>query len=340
MAKTWDVAVVGAAGVVGAAILEQLHAREFPFGRVHALDRTAVAGGRASFGHRDLAVGEVETFDFASVGLAFFAGDAELAARYAPQAAAAGSVAIDLSAQFRDDPQVPLVVPEVNGEALASFATRRIVALPGPAATALAMVLKPLHQAVGVARVNVVSLHPVSEAGQAAIEELGRQTADLLSFREPRREVFAKQIAFNLLPQVGVPASDGGTDEEQRLVRETLRLLGANAPAVNATALRVPVFYGIALAIQLQTCEKTDSGAARALLAQAAGVELLDEAAEGGYPTAVSEASGDDAVHVGRVREDHSQPQGLNLWAVTDNLRKGSALNAVQIAEILIRDYL
>lgn len=340
MAKTWDIAVVGAASAVGAAILEQLLARDFALGHVFALDGESAAGGTVAFGHRELRVAAVERFDFATVQLAFFAGDTELAARFAPTAASAGAVVIELSGQFADDPEVPLVVPEVNGEALAQFTGRRIVALPSPAATALALVLQPLHRAAGVAQVNVVSLHPVSEAGPGAVEELGRQTADLLSFRTPRREVFAQQIAFNLLPVVGEPQSDGASLEEHRIARETARLLGERAPAINATALRVPVFYGVSLAIQLQTCDKLAPEAACALLRDVTGIELMDESGEGTSPTPVGEASGDDAVHVGRVREDRSQPRGLNLWAVTDNLRKGSALNAVQIAELLVRDYL
>lgn len=338
MARRLDLAVVGASSVIGAAILDQLDARDFPAEVVHALDCGPSPGSTVHFGHHELAVREVQSFDFTQVALALFVGDSSLAREQVPRALAAGCAVIDLSAQFRSDPNVPLIVPELNKDQI--NASNRLIALPGPASVALAMVLQPLQAVAGLARVNVVSLHPVSDAGQPAIEELGKQTADLLSFRDIRRQVFPAQIAFNTLPQVDVFLGAGQTQTEQDVEAETRRLLGLPQLPINVTALRVPVFYGVALAIQLETCEKLPVEQAVALLAQAPGLAVLNDLRDGGYPTAVSHASGDDAVHVGRIREDRSHPRGLNLWVVTDNLRKGSALNATQVAEILVRDYL
>jgi len=340
MAKTWDIAVVGASGLVGAAMLDILHDRGFPVGKVYPLDVGAVAGGSAAFGRRELAVGDVAAFDFSTVQLALFSAGAELAAQYAPKAAAAGCVVIDDSPQFRLDPEVPLVVPEVNAAALAGYRARGIVANPSCTATALLVALKPLHDAAGIERINVATYQSVSGSGRAALEELGRQTADLLNFRSVQPGAYPKQIAFNVLPQIDELEDNGYTREEMRLVLETRRILGAPELRVNATAVRVPVFYGHAAAVHLELREALTVERARELLAQAPGVELRDERSADGYPTPVTDASGEDAVFVGRLRADLSHPRGLNLWLVTDNIRKGAALNAVQMAEILVRDYL
>lgn len=340
MSRTWDVAVVGASGLVGAAMLDLLHEREFPLGKVFPLDVAAVAGGTAAFGRRELAVGDVAGFDFSTVQLALFAAGAAVSAEYAPKAAAAGCVVIDNSTQFRLDPDVPLVIPEVNREALAGYKARGIIASPSCTVVQMLVALKPIYDAAGIERINVATYQSVSGSGQAAVEELGRQTADLLNFREMQRSFYPKQIAFNLLPQIDVVEDNGYTREEMRLVLETRRILGDDRIGVNPTAVRVPVLYGHSEAIHLETRDKLTAAQARELLAQAPGVELVDERSEDGYPTPVTDASGQDAVFVGRIRDDLSHPRGLNLWVVTDNIRKGAALNAVQIAEILTGDYL
>jgi aspartate-semialdehyde dehydrogenase len=339
MTRTFDIAVVGVSGLVGAAMLEILHEREFPIGKLYPLDVADAAGGSASFGRRDLPVGDVAGFDFSQVQIALFSAGAAVAAQYAPKAAVEGCVVIDNSAAFRLDPEVPLVVPEVNPEALANYDKRGIVANPTCTVTLLALALKPLLDAAGIERVNVVTYQAVSGSGREAVEELGRQTADLLSFREVKPKAYPKQIAFNLLPLVGALDEDGHSAEELRLRHETARILG-DALRVNATAVRVPVFYGHSAAVHLETREPLAAARARELLGQAPGLELLDEPTADGFPTPVSEASGQDAVFVGRVRQDPENARGLNLWLTGDNIRKGAALNAVQIAEQLSRDYL
>ncbi len=339
MTRKFDIAVVGVSGLVGAAMLELLHEREFPLGKVFPLDVSEAAGGTASFGRRELPVGDVARFDFSQVQLALFSAGAAVAAEYAPKAAVEGCVVIDNSTAFRLDPEVPLVVPEVNPQDLAKHDVRGIVANPTCTVTLLALALKPLLDAAGIERVNVATYQAVSGSGIKAVEELGRQTADLLSFREIKPEAYGRQIAFNVLPRIDEVEEGGHTAEELRLVRETARLLGESV-RVNATAVRVPVFYGHSAAVHLETREPLSLERARELLEQAPGLELLDERTADGFPTPVTEASGQDAVFVGRLRSDPTHPRGLNLWLTGDNIRKGAALNAVQIAELLSRDYL
>lgn len=339
MERQFDIAVVGCGSLTGAAVLNLLQERGFPVGKLHALEIDSASGGMASFGHRELPIGSVEHFDFSTVQLAIFCAGAAVSAEYAPKAAVEGCVVIDNSTQFRLDPEVPLVVPEVNPEALKDYGRRGIVASPNCTTVPLLMALKPILAAAGLERIEVATYQSVSGAGQDALEELGRQSADLLSFREMKTSVFPKQIAFNLLPQIDTVEPGGYTREELRVIAETRRVFGEQV-AVNVTAVRVPVFYGHALALHVQTREKLDIASVRSLLAAAPGLSLVEGPGPGDYPTPVTEASGEDAVFVGRLREDPSHPRGLNLWAVTDNIRKGGALNCVQIAELLIRDYL
>jgi aspartate-semialdehyde dehydrogenase len=329
-----DVAVIGAAGATGAAMLDQLLARDFPLGQVHALDVGAAAGGMVAFGHRELAVSDVAAFDFARVRLALFAVDADAARQWIPVASAAGSWAVDSSSAYRGTDGVALLAPDLNPEALAACRERRIVALADPGAAVLALILRPIQRAAGLRQVDVFSCHPVSEIGAGAAEELGRQTADLLSFREIRSEAFSRQIAFNLLPEVGAGEADGGNSSERRMATDAAQLLGQPALPINVTAIRVPVFYGQSLAIHVQTDSVLTVAEARALLAPVPGLSLAEE-----HPTPVTEASGNEAVHVGRLRQSRGAC-GLNLWAVLDNIRRGSALQAVQTAEIILRDYL
>lgn len=338
--RRFDVAVVGATGAVGEQLLDILKDRAFPVGKVYALASERSAGTTVKFGNRDLVVEDVAGFDFGKVQIGLFSPGAAVSAVYAPKAAAEGCVVIDNTSQFRQDPEVPLVIPEVNPDAIAGYTTRGIIANPNCSTIQMLVALKPIHDAVGIERINVCTYQSVSGTGREAIEELGRQTAALLNFRDAEPKVYPKQIAFNVIPHIDTFQDNGYTREEMKMVWETRKILGDDSILVNPTAVRVPVFYGHSEAIHIETRSKISAEDARALLEQAPGVVVIDRHEDGGYPTAVGDASGEDAVFVGRIREDISHPRGLNLWVVADNIRKGAALNAVQIAELLVRSYL
>ncbi|MFP5357944.1 MAG: aspartate-semialdehyde dehydrogenase [Gammaproteobacteria bacterium] len=340
MSKKFDVAVVGATGAVGEVMLSILAQRKFPVGKVYALASERSAGSRVAFGNRELVVEDLATFDFSKVQIGLFSPGASVSAVYAPKAAAAGCVVIDNTSQFRYDADIPLVVPEVNPQAIALYRNRGIIANPNCSTIQMLVALKPIYDAVGITRINVATYQAVSGTGKEAIEELGRQTSALLSFKEVERKVYPKQIAFNVLPHIDVFQDNGYTKEEMKMVWETRKIMGDDSIQVNPTAVRVPVFYGHSEAVHIETRDKITAEAARALLARAPGVTVVDERRDGGYPTPVTEASGQDATFVGRIREDISHPRGLNLWVVSDNIRKGAALNSIQIAEVLVRDYL
>ncbi len=336
----YSVAVVGATGIVGEALISILEERDFPLESLFPVASEASAGKRVEFRESSYRVESLSTFDFSQVQIAFFCVPEAVSSQFVPVASAAGAVVIDSSACFRQDDEVPMVVPEVNADAISGYLHRNLLSSPGVATTLMAVALQPLHQLVGIERIHVTSFHSVSESGRSAMEELGLQTLSLLNLREVKHSVYPKQIAFNVLPQVGKFNENGYTEEEVEVVRELPRVFGSTSILVSPTAVRVPAFYGHSLALQLETSEKITAEEAGELLRNAPGVELLDRRQEGGYPTAVSEAVGNDTVHVGRIREDLSHPQGLHLWLVADNVRKGAALNSVQIAEILLADYL
>jgi aspartate-semialdehyde dehydrogenase len=335
-----DIAVVGATGAVGEAMFEVLADRGFPVGEVHALASERSAGKRIAFRERQLKVERLDAFDFSKVRIALFSPGASVSAVHAPRAAAAGCVVIDNTSQFRYDDDVPLVVPEVNPAAIAGFRARGIIANPNCSTIQLMVALKPLHDAATIERINVATYQSVSGAGRRAMEELGRQTAALLNGRPIEPQVWAKQIAFNVIPHIDAFQDNGYTREEMKIVWESRKILGVPDLKVNATAVRVPVFHGHAEAVHLETRRKLGVAEARALLEAAPGVVVVDERVPGGYPTPVTEAARRDGVFVGRLREDLSHERGLDLWVVADNLRKGAALNAVQIAELLVKDYL
>lgn len=338
MGKSFDIAIVGAATALGEELLKLLAERKFPFGQVHLLGTKA--GEFVDFADDTLEVQDVAGFDFARARIAFFLGGEDEARAYAPRAAAAGCVAVDASSAFRGDAQVPLVAADVNADAIGALPPRGIVAMPSSAATQLAIVLKPIHQTLGIERVGVVSYRPASADGKAGIEELARQSACALNGMAIETRGKRPQIAFNIIPQVGAIADNGYTEEEIGLVTETRRLLGDAALAVNVSAAQVPVFYGQSMAVNVETRRKASAAELRRLLAQAPGVRVTDRHDDGGYPTAVGEAATQDAVFVGRIREDLSHPRGLNLWVVADNVRKGGALNAIQIAERMVERHL
>ena len=337
MGNKYKVAVVGATGAVGEAMLAILAERRFPVGELVALASERSAGGYLDFRDEEVLVRELASFDPAGVDIALFSAGGAISREYAPKFAAAGAVVIDNSSTFRYDDDVPLVVSEVNPEALRER-PRGIIANPNCSTMQLMPVLAPIHRAYGIERVNVATYQSVSGAGRAAMEELGRQTAELLSFQDISPQQFPVQIAFNLIPQIDAFEDNGYTREEMKLVWETRKILGDDNIQVNPTAVRVPVFFGHSEAVNIETRNKVTAEQARALLSQAPGVEVVDERRPGGYPTPVTHASGRDPVFVGRIREDLSHPKGLNLWVVADNIRKGAALNAVQIAELLVAD--
>ena len=332
--KSLKVAIVGATGAVGETMLSILHERNFPVGELIALASAKSAGSRVKFGHRDVVVQDLATFDPTGVDIALFSAGGATSREYAPKFAAAGAVVIDNSSTFRYDDDVPLVVSEVNPEA-ARNRPRGIIANPNCSTMQLMVALKPIYDAAGIERINVATYQSVSGAGRSGLEELGVQTGQLLNFQEIAPKKFQAQIAFNLIPHIDDFLDNGYTKEEMKLVWETRKILGDDTIQVNPTAVRVPVFYGHSEAVNVETRDKLSAQQARALLERAPGVVVVDEHKAGGYPTPVTHASGTDPVYVGRIREDLSHPRGLNLWVVSDNIRKGAALNAVQIAELV-----
>ena len=340
MSKKFDIAVLGATGAVGEAMLSILAERQFPVAAVHALASSRSAGSTVKFGNKLLTTQDASTFDFGAVQVGLFSAGASVSAQYAPEAAAGGCVVIDNTSKFRYDHDIPLVVPEVNPDAIANYENRGIIANPNCSTIQMVVALKPIYDAVGIERINVCTYQAVSGAGKRAIDELAAQTAALLSGEPVDTRVHPKQIAFNALPHIDEFQDNGYTKEEMKLVWETQKVLGDDSIRVNATTVRVPVFYGHSEAVHIETREKITAGAARKLLMKAPGVKVLDNRKPGGYPTAVTESAGNDSVFVGRIREDISHPRGLDLWVVADNVRKGAALNSVQIAEHLVKNYL
>jgi aspartate-semialdehyde dehydrogenase len=340
MTKTYNIAVVGATGAVGETMLSILEERNFPVGEVYALASANSVGKRVPFKGGTLKVEDLATFDFSKVQISLFSPGASVSEIYAPIAAAAGCVVIDNTSQFRYDDDIPLVVPEVNPQAIAQYKTRGIIANPNCSTIQMLVALKPIYDAVGITRINVATYQAVSGTGKEAIEELGRQTSNIFNLQPIEASVYPKQIAFNVLPQIDVFMDNGYTKEEMKMVWETQKIMGDSTILVNATAVRVPVFYGHSEAVHIETRDKISASEVRALLEKADGVTVVDERVNGGYPTAVTHSAGHDATFVGRIREDISHPRGIDLWVVSDNIRKGAALNSIQIAEVLIRDYL
>jgi aspartate-semialdehyde dehydrogenase len=335
-----NVAVVGATGAVGETMLAILHERAFPAAEISAVASARSAGSRVSCGDRRLVVQDLETFDFSSVDIGLFSPGAAVSKIHAPRAAGQGCVVIDNTSQFRYDDDIPLVVPEVNPDALESFRARNIVANPNCSTIQLVVALKPIYDAAGIERINVSTYQAVSGTGKAAIEELAAQTAALLNAREFSASVYPKQIAFNCLPHIDAFQENAYTKEEMKMVWETRKIMGDSEIQINPTAVRVPVFYGHSEAVHIETRDKISAADVRNLLEAAAGVRVIDRHEDGGYPTAVTDAANTDAVYVGRIREDISHPRGINLWVVSDNVRKGAALNSIQIAEMLVKSHL
>jgi aspartate-semialdehyde dehydrogenase len=340
MSGNYDVAVIGATGLVGETILNILEERKFPVGNLYPLASERSAGETVLFKNRPHMVENVANFDFSKAQFALFSAGSPVSEKYAPIAADSGCIVIDNTSQFRYDFDVPLVVPEVNSHALKDFRERNIIANPNCSTIQMVVALKPIYDAVGITRINVVTYQSVSGTGKDGIKELAKETGELLNGRPVTPKVYPCQIAFNLIPQIDVFQENGYTKEEMKMVWETQKIFEDPHIQVNPTAVRVPVFYGHSEAIHIETRDKITADQARELLVKSPGIIIMDVHAPGGYPTPVHEATGKDAVYVGRIREDISIANGLNLWVVADNIRKGAALNAVQIAEALIADYM
>ena len=340
MSRKFNVAVVGATGAVGETMLSILEQRNFPVGEVYAVASSRSAGSEIEFAGERLTVRDLETFEFTNVDVGLFSPGASVSDVHAPRAAEAGCVVIDNTSRFRYEDDIPLVVPEVNAHAIVDYNKRGIIANPNCSTIQMLVALKPIHDAVGIERINVCTYQAVSGTGKEAIEELQKQTTDLLNMRGVSSSVYPKQIAFNVLPQIDAFQENAYTKEEMKMVWETRKIFEDEHIQVNPTCVRVPVFYGHSEAVHIETRKKISAADVRELLSSAESVVVLDDQRDGGYPTAVTEAAGEDPVYVGRIREDISHPRGINLWVVSDNVRKGAALNSVQIAEILVKHYL
>ena len=337
--EKYNVTVVGATGAVGEQMREILQERLFPVGEIHFLASERSAGQVLEFQREKVRVKVLGKDSFQGVDIALFSAGRQVSENFAPLAVDAGAVVVDNSPQFRMEPDVPLVVPEVNAREIGRYEKRGIVANPNCSTIQMVVALKPIHDAARIKRVVVSTYQSVSGAGRMAMEELSQQTIALFSGKEIRNEKFPHQIAFNCIPQIDAFLENGYTKEEMKMIHETRKILGEPALPVTATAVRVPVFCGHSESVNVETEKKLTARDVKAILREAPGIVLCDDPASGVYPMAIH-AVGKDATFVGRIREDDSVPNGINLWIVADNLRKGAALNAVQIAEILIRDYL
>lgn len=340
MQRKLNIAIVGATGAVGEALFNVLAERDFPVDKIYPLASSRSVGKSASFKGRGLEVQDLLDFDFSLVDIAFFSAGGAVSQEFAPIAAAAGCIVIDNTSCFRYETDVPLVVPEVNPQCIAEYTKRGIIANPNCSTIQMVVALKPLHDEVGITRINVATYQAVSGTGKKAVSELITQVGELLNGRKVVSSVYPQQIAFNVLPHIDQFEENGYTREEMKMVWETRKILGDESILVNPTAVRVPVLYGHSEAIHVEFKTPLSPERARELLSKAPGVELLDNVAELEYPTPFKHALGQDMVFVGRIRQDISHPCGLNMWVVADNIRKGAATNAVQIAEILYNEYL
>jgi aspartate-semialdehyde dehydrogenase len=340
MSRRWNVAVVGATGLVGGTMLSILEQRDFPVNEIYPLASARSVGKTIRFRGKDVPVQDLETFDFKKAQIGLFSAGASVSKVHAVRAGQAGCVVVDNTSQFRYQDDIPLVVTEVNPHAIAGYRKHNIIANPNCSTMQMLVALKPLHDAAGIERINVATYQSVSGGGQKAIDELRHQTQALARGEAATPKVIAKQIAYNCVPQIDVFLDNGYTKEEMKMFWETQKIMEDSSIRVNATAVRVPVEVGHAEAVHIETRRKLTEGEARELLSRAPGVVVVDERKPGGYPTQVTEGAGADPVYVGRIREDISHERGLNLWIVSDNVRKGAALNSVQIAEILVKDYL
>jgi aspartate-semialdehyde dehydrogenase len=339
MGGTYRVAVVGATGAVGRQMVACLEERRFPVAQLVPLASERSLGLKVTFLGKELPVEVLDKNSFDGVEIALFSAGGSISQEYAPVAAAAGAVVVDNSSAWRMDPDVPLVVPEVNPADIALYTNKGIIANPNCSTIQMVVALKPLHDAARLKRVVVSTYQAVSGTGQKAVDELATQVRALLSCQDTENKVYPHRIAFNVLPHIDVFLENGYTKEEMKMVNETQKIMGDDSIRVTATTVRVPVFYGHSESVNIETERKLTPAAARKILDKAPGVKVVDDPAKFQYPMPL-QAAGQDLTFVGRIREDFSIENGLNFWVVADNLRKGAATNAVQIAEILIQNYL
>jgi aspartate-semialdehyde dehydrogenase len=339
MSRGYKVAVAGATGAVGQQMVACLEERQFPVAELKPLASERSIGKSVTFRGQEIPVEVLTPESFAGIEIALFSAGGGISKEYAPLAAAAGAVVIDNSSAWRMDPEVPLVVPEVNPQDIGQYKKRGIIANPNCSTIQMVVALKPLHDAARIKRVVVSTYQAVSGTGQKAVEELAAQVRALFNNQDIVKKVYPHRIAFNVFPHIDVFLENGYTKEEMKMVNETKKIMGDDSIEVTATTVRVPVFYGHSEAVNLETERKLTVAEARKLLAAAPGVKVVDNPGKNEYPMPL-DAAGQDLTLVGRIREDFTIPNGLNFWVVADNIRKGAATNAVQIAEILIRDYL
>lgn len=337
--RKYNVVILGATGLVGQTLLDILASRQFPIDNLYLLASSRSAGESVSYQGKHYTIEDAAAFDFSKADIGFFSAGGAVSAHYVPIATQAGCIVIDNTSHFRYEDDVPLVITEVNPEAIADYKNRNLIANPNCSTIQLLVALKPLYDAVGITRMNVATYQSVSGTGRAAVEELISQAQDLLQGKPVTPVVYPANIAFNVIPHVDSFESNGYTKEEMKVVRETRKILNDPHIQVNVTAVRVPVFYGHSEAVHMETRDKITAATAREILARAPGVIVKDDLVAGAYPMPVSDAAGKDGVFVGRIREDISHPRGLNLWVVSDNICKGAALNSIQIAEKLITDH-
>ena len=340
MSKAFNVAVVGATGLVGEVMMQVLEERNFPVARLFPLASERSAGLTVRFRNETIPVEVLDGFDFEQVQIALFSAGGSVSAEFAPKAASAGAVVIDNTSHFRYQDDIPLVVPEVNAHRIAEFTNHGIIANPNCSTIQMVVALKPIHDAVGIERINVATYQAISGAGRSALERLTEHTRQVLAGVDPVVRGKEKWVAFNAVPQIDVFLENGYTKEEMKMVWETRKIMEDPDIMVNATAVRVPVYYGHSEAVHIETRTKITVPEVQKLLNSAPGVVVIDGRELGAYPTAATDAAHRDAVFVGRVREDVSHPRGIDLWVVADNVRKGAATNSVQIAEILVNQFM
>jgi aspartate-semialdehyde dehydrogenase len=337
--RSYNVAVVGATGAVGNEMVRILEQRNFPVAELKLLASERSIGKTLSYKGKEYPVSVLDEGSFENVEVGLFSAGGSISERFAPIAARAGCVVIDNTSAFRMDPDIPLVVPEVNREDIGRYTAKGIIANPNCSTIQMVVALKPIHDRVRIQRVVVTTFQAVSGTGKEAIDELADQTRALMNMKEPEIAVYPHRIAFNCLPHIDVFLDNGYTREEMKMVNETKKIMNDQSIAVTATTVRVPVFYGHSESLNIETEQKITASEVRDLLATAPGITIVDNPSRNEYPLPI-DAAGKDATYVGRIREDESIANGINMWVVSDNIRKGAALNTIQIAEILIKDYL
>lgn len=337
--EKYNIAIVGATGLVGETLIDILVERTFPVDEVALLASARSAGKRLQFGNKSVTVKDLAEFDFSNTDVAFFSAGGSISAEYAPKAAEQGAVVIDNTSHFRRDEDIPLVVSEVNPEAIAGYKNRGIIANPNCSTMQIMPPLKAIADKVGLKRLNLATYQAVSGAGKTELERLAKETANIMNAKGIEGDT-SRQYAFNAIPQIDVLLENGYTKEEMKMVWESRKILQMPDLQVNPTAVRIPAFFGHSIAVHAETEQKISANETKELLEQTEGVTVVDNHEPFEFPTAVSHAANNDDIFVGRIREDVSYDKGINMWVVADNIRKGAALNAVQVGEILIRDHL